>query len=76
MSATAADTGWDPTPGIVSVWADGDGRATLWRRDPEPASSFARTCGSGRGCCWIDSTICVTWTRCSSSKQEFKEIMR
>lgn len=24
--------GWDPTPGIVSVWADGDGRATVWRR--------------------------------------------
>lgn len=26
--------GWDPTPGIVSVWADGDGRATIWRRIP------------------------------------------
>jgi DNA polymerase I len=24
--------GWDPTPGIVSVWADGDGHATIWRR--------------------------------------------
>jgi DNA polymerase I len=24
--------GWDPTPGIVSVWAEPDGRATLWRR--------------------------------------------
>ena len=24
--------GWDPTPGIVSVWADGSGRATIWRR--------------------------------------------
>ncbi len=24
--------GWDPTPGIVSVWADGTGRATVWRR--------------------------------------------
>jgi len=24
--------GWDPTPGIVSVWADGGGRATVWRR--------------------------------------------
>ena len=23
---------WDPTPGIVSVWADGAGRATIWRR--------------------------------------------
>ncbi len=24
--------GWDPTPGIVSVWAQADGRATVWRR--------------------------------------------
>jgi DNA polymerase I len=24
--------GWDPTPGIVSVWAELDGRATVWRR--------------------------------------------
>lgn len=24
--------GWDETPGIVSVWAEGDGRATVWRR--------------------------------------------
>ena len=27
--------GWDPTPGIVSVWAEADGRATVWRRSPE-----------------------------------------
>ncbi len=27
--------GWDPTPGIVSVWAEPDGRATVWRRIPE-----------------------------------------
>src|SRR5262249_1054720 len=26
--------GWDPTPGIVSVWAEPSGRATVWRRDP------------------------------------------
>ncbi len=25
-------TGWDPTPGIVSVWAEPDGHVTLWRR--------------------------------------------
>jgi DNA polymerase elongation subunit (family B) len=24
--------GWDPTPGIVSVWATPDGRAFIWRR--------------------------------------------
>jgi DNA polymerase elongation subunit (family B) len=27
--------GWDATPGIVSVWAEANGRATVWRRDPE-----------------------------------------
>ena len=27
--------GWDPTPGIVSVWAEWDGRAIVWRRPPE-----------------------------------------
>lgn len=26
--------GWDDTPFIVSVWAEPDGRATIWRRDP------------------------------------------
>src|SRR4249919_1741778 len=26
--------GWDSTPGIVSVWADIEGRATVWRRIP------------------------------------------
>jgi hypothetical protein len=25
--------GWDDTPGIVSVWAEADGRALVWRRD-------------------------------------------
>jgi DNA polymerase elongation subunit (family B) len=29
-----AHEGWDPTPGIVSVWADWDGRAIVWRRVP------------------------------------------
>ena len=27
--------GWDPTPGIVSVWAESNGTATVWRRIPE-----------------------------------------
>lgn len=27
--------GWDPTPGIVSVWAEAGGRALVWRRIPE-----------------------------------------
>src|SRR5690242_16293569 len=27
--------GWDPTPRIVSVWAESDGRAVVWRRIAE-----------------------------------------
>lgn len=27
--------GWDSTPGIVSLWAEADGRAVVWRRIPE-----------------------------------------
>ncbi len=27
--------GWDPTPGIVSLWAEADGRVTVWRRIAE-----------------------------------------
>src|SRR3954470_19648021 len=26
--------GWDPTPGIVSVWAEPNGRVIVWRRIP------------------------------------------
>jgi DNA polymerase elongation subunit (family B) len=36
ISATPQDEwlwGWDPTPGIVSVWAERDGRAFVWRRE-------------------------------------------
>lgn len=29
--------GWDPTPGVVSVWASLDGRALVWRRTVEGA---------------------------------------
>ncbi|MDX2004971.1 MAG: DNA polymerase domain-containing protein [Meiothermus sp.] len=35
MTALEADAllfGWDKTPGIVSVWADREGRALVWRR--------------------------------------------
>jgi len=27
--------GWDPTPGIISVWANRDGQAVIWRREGE-----------------------------------------
>ncbi len=30
--------GWDPRPGIVSVWAESDGSASVWRRDPTTGS--------------------------------------
>jgi DNA polymerase elongation subunit (family B) len=36
MRLHAADEelfGWDPTPGIVSVWADQDGQAIVWQRE-------------------------------------------
>ena len=26
--------GWDPTPGIVSIWGEPDGRVWVWQRDP------------------------------------------
>ncbi len=35
MPPEEALLGWDPTPGIVSVWADSDGHAVIWRRIPE-----------------------------------------
>ena len=37
MSSAAAEWlwGWDPTTGIVSVHAEHDGRAVVWRRVPE-----------------------------------------
>jgi len=34
MPLHPSDEGWDPTPGIVSVWAEPDGRAMVWRRIP------------------------------------------
>ncbi len=33
--------GWDPTPGIVSVWAEDNGRATVWRR-PRDTGTLVR----------------------------------
>jgi len=35
--------GWDPTPGIVSVWAEDDGRVTVWRRDPATGELLRET---------------------------------
>jgi hypothetical protein len=35
--------GWDPTPGIVSVWAEGNGEATVWRRIPDTGALVRET---------------------------------
>ena len=35
--------GWDPTPGIVSVWAEPDGRAFVYRRLPGATSVICET---------------------------------
>ena len=35
--------GWDPTPGIVSVWAEGNGAATVWRRMPDTGALVRET---------------------------------
>lgn len=32
--------GWDSMPGIVSVWADLDGRASVWRRIPNSGVAY------------------------------------
>jgi DNA polymerase elongation subunit (family B) len=42
--------GWDPTPGIVSVWAERDGRALVWRRAP---GGGALTCEAARFRPWL-----------------------
>ncbi len=36
--------GWDPTPGIVSVWADASGLATVWRRRPGADAVMREPC--------------------------------
>ena len=43
--------GWDPTPGIVSVWADHDGQAVVWRR-----VSSAIVCERARFRPWLLAT--------------------
>ena len=35
--------GWDPTPGIVSIWADAGGRALVWRRIPSSGELVRET---------------------------------
>ncbi len=35
--------GWDPTPGIVSIWAGRDGRALVWRREGDRILRFTES---------------------------------
>src|SRR5690242_7913051 len=35
--------GWDPMPGIVSIWADASGRALVWRRIPSSGDLVRET---------------------------------
>ena len=35
--------GWDPTPGIVSIWADAGGRVLVWRRIPSSGTLVRET---------------------------------
>jgi DNA polymerase, archaea type len=43
--------GWNPTPGIVSVWADRSGKALLWRREGQRV-----TCSTERFRPWLVAT--------------------
>ena len=46
MTALVSDEwlwGWDATPGIVSVWADADGEAVVWRRLPDTGALVRET---------------------------------
>jgi DNA polymerase I len=47
MSSTTIEDewlwGWDPTPGIVSIWADAAGRALVWRRIPSTGELVRET---------------------------------
>ncbi len=43
--------GWDPMPGIVSVWASREGRAIIWRREGERV-----TCTTERFRPWVFAT--------------------
>ncbi len=43
--------GWDPTPGIVSIWAQREGRAIVWRREEARV-----TCNQERFRPWLFAT--------------------
>ena len=59
--------GWDPTPGIVSVWAECPGARSSGGASPRPASWSARRRASVRGCCCPRSNSSATSAPTSSS---------
>src|SRR5260370_33115404 len=54
--------GWDPTPGIVSVWANREGRAIVWRREGERI-----TCTTERFRAWLFATSLADLAHLGSS---------
>src|SRR5713226_8381030 len=54
--------GWDPTPGIVSVWANREGRAIVWQRDGERV-----TCTTERFRPWLFATSLADLAHLGSS---------
>src|SRR5258708_3738034 len=54
--------GWDPTPGIVSVWANREGRAIVWRREGEHI-----TCTAERFRPWLFATSLADLAHLGSS---------
>ena len=72
LDARLALFGRDPTPGIVSVSASRDGRATIWRRIPAPPLSrlagVTRVLGEGAipPSYWTSTAPCMNG--CGSQK--------
>lgn len=54
--------GWDPMPGIVSVWANREGRAIIWRREDERI-----TCTTERFRPWVFATTLADLTNLGSA---------
>jgi hypothetical protein len=60
--------GWDMTPGIVSVYAEPDGRAIVWRRIAETGALVRERSAFVPGSCSTGSTTSATSERSSARK--------
>jgi DNA polymerase elongation subunit (family B) len=63
-------SGWDETPGIVSVWVDRDGEATIWRRAPD-TGALTRETARFRPWVLVDSIDGIADTGADISWREF-----